>query len=96
MFGIAGRRLAESVVALFALLGFAYVPLGRKTALEHSREIFTTPAALNAWHELEAAAARLRDKLLETVMPERTAEAPLAPSGAKPDVPALPGRKHGH
>ncbi len=97
LFGIAGRRLAESVVALFALLGFAFVPLGRKTALEHTRDIFTTPAALNAWHELGAAAARLRDKLISTVMPAKTAEQPLAPTGAKPELPALPGlpaKKH--
>lgn len=87
----------ESVVALFALLGFAFVPLGRKTALEHTRDIFTTPAALNAWHELGAAATRLRDKLLTTLVPEKTAERPLAPSGARAELPALPGlpgKKH--
>jgi hypothetical protein len=99
LFGIAGRRFAESVVALFALLGFAFVPLGKKTALEHSRDIFTTPAALNAWRELGAAAARLRDTLISTVMPPKTAEQPLPPTGARPELPALPstpGKKHGH
>jgi hypothetical protein len=98
LFGIAGRRLAECVVALFALLGFAFVPLGKKTALEHSRDIFTTPAALSAWHELGAAAARLRDTLVATLLPAKTAEQPLPPMGAKPELPSLPGgpgKKHG-
>jgi hypothetical protein len=96
VFGIAGRRIAESVVALFALLGFAFVPLGKKTALEHSLDIFTTPAAKNAWEELTLATARLKDKLLTTVMPNKTAERAIEPSGAKPEVPALPGKHHGH
>jgi hypothetical protein len=86
----------ESVVALFALLGFAFVPLGRKTALEHSRDIFTTPAARNAWQELGVAAARLRDTLIATVMPTKVAEEPLEPTGAKPEVPAFPERKRAH
>lgn len=73
MFGIAGRRLAESVVALFAVLGFAFVPLGRKTALEHSRDILTTPAALNAVRELGSAVLRLRGRLMDLVIaPGRT------------------------
>lgn len=94
VFGIAGRRVAEGVVALFALLGFAFVPLGRKTALEHTLGIVTTPAALDAWRELGDATSRLRDKLLATVMPPRAAAAPLAPLGAKPELPRLSEKKH--
>jgi hypothetical protein len=63
MLGIAGRRLAEGLVALFALLGFTLVPLGQRTALEHTRDIFTTPAAVVAFRELGTAALRLRDKV---------------------------------
>jgi hypothetical protein len=96
VFGLAGRRLAEGVVALFALLGFAFVPLGKKTALEHTLDIFTTPAAHSAWQELGAAAERLRDRLITSVMPGKTAEGALEPVGAKPELPALPGKKHGH
>ena len=96
MFGIAGRRIAESVVALFALLGFAYVPLGKKTALEHTLDIFTTPAAKSAWVELTLATGRLRDKLFTTVLTAKGSEQALEPTGAKPEVPALPGKKHGH
>jgi len=94
VFGLAGRRVAEAVVALFALLGFAFVPLGRKTALEHTLGIFTTPAALDAWHELGDATSRLRDKLFSAVMPPRVATEPLAPTGAKPELPRLHEKKH--
>lgn len=87
MFGLAGRRLAEALVALFALLGFALVPLGRKTALEHTRDIFSTPAAINAFRELGSAAGRLRDKLAGTLL--------TSPAGPKPSDPeplrAAPG-----
>lgn len=91
MFGIAGRRVAEGIVALFAALGFAFVPLGRKTALEHTLGIFTTPAALDAWRELGTATARLRDTVIASVMPKapQAIEAP----GAKPELPSLPHKK---
>jgi hypothetical protein len=95
VFGIAGRRIAESVVALFALLGFAFVPLGQKTALEHTLNVFTTPAARNAWRELGGAAARLKDKVIDTVLPHATRPVNL-PVGATPEVPALPGKPHRH
>jgi hypothetical protein len=88
MFGLAGRRIAEALVALFALLGFALVPLGRKTALEHTRDVFTTPAALNAFRELGGAALRLREKLTGMLIiptappPPADAEPPQARPGA--------------
>ena len=96
VFGLAGRRIAESIVALFALLGFAFVPLGKKTALEHALDIFTTPAAQNAWLELAGATLRLKDKVLHSVLPVPGGEPATAPLGATPEVPALPtkGRKH--
>lgn len=89
MFGVAGRRLAESVVALFAVLGFAFVPLGRKTALEHSRDVLTTPAALNAFRELGSAVLRLRGRLTDLVMAEGRAEGsrPPARESARGDEP---------
>jgi hypothetical protein len=84
VFGIAGRRLAESVVALFAVLGFAFVPLGRKTALEHSRDILTTPAALNAFRELGGTVVRLRGRVMEMLMgPTSQQGEPAAPSPAR-------------
>jgi hypothetical protein len=88
MFGLAGRRVTEAVVALFALLGFALVPLGRKTALEHARDIFSTPAALNAFRELGSAAGRLREKLTFAILPAATPapESPASPA-SEPGAP---------
>jgi hypothetical protein len=88
VFGIAGRRVAEATVALFALLGFAFVPLGQKTALEHTLAIFSTPAALHAFRELGATVFRVRDRVLEAVAPSSAPQAPR--DGPKPDVPKLP------
>jgi hypothetical protein len=92
MFGLAGRRVAEALVALFALLGFALVPLGRKTALEHARDIFSTPAALNAFRELGSAAIRLREKLTGAVLTPTSPAPPNAPESA-PAGPAAPQAK---
>lgn len=93
MFGLAGRRVVEAVVALFALLGFALVPLGRKTALEHTRDVFSTPAALNAFRELGGATVRLREKLTGALLtpaappsPEGPATPPGAPQAKVPDL----------
>jgi hypothetical protein len=99
VFGLAGRRLMEAVVALFALLGFAFVPLGQKTALEHAHDIFTTPAALTAWRELAGAAERLRSKVFEmlvparSAIPERVREEPRSHAGPSSKLPALPRGK---
>jgi hypothetical protein len=88
VFGIAGRRIAEATVALFALLGFAFVPLGQKTALEHTLAIFSTPAAKAAFVELGGTVLRLRDRVIHAVAP------PVAPAppgkGPRPELPKLP------
>ena len=87
VFGIAGRRIAEALVALFALLGFAFVPLGQKTALEHSFAIFSTPAAIGAFRELGGTVLRLRNEILERVAPK------TAPKDQpKPELPKLSER----
>ena len=87
MFGIAGRRVAEALVALFALLGFAFVPLGQKTALEHTFAIFSTPPAVGAFRELAGTVLRLRDRIIEAVVP------PTAPKNQpKPEIPKLSER----
>jgi hypothetical protein len=59
-----GRRVLEIGVGIFALLGFAFVPLGKKTALEHAKAIFATEPAREARRELWEAGERLRDKML--------------------------------
>jgi hypothetical protein len=87
VFGIAGRRVAEALVALFALLGFAFVPLGQKTALEHTFAIFSTPPAVGAFRELVGTVLRLKDRVVEVV-------APAVPpkNQPKPELPKLSER----
>jgi hypothetical protein len=59
------KRLFQLVVLFFAIYAFAFVPLGRKTALEHVRAIAGTDAAHQAAHELKGGAKRLYDELRE-------------------------------
>jgi hypothetical protein len=58
--GNLGRRAIELVVLLFALLGFAFVPLGSRTGLGHVRAILETGAAGQAGRGLIEALGRLR------------------------------------
>jgi hypothetical protein len=87
VFGIAGRRIAEALVALFALLGFVFVPLGQKTAFQHTLAIFSTPPALSAFRELAGTVLQLRDKVVEAVMPTSAPK-----DQPKPEIPKLPER----
>ena len=69
VFGLSNlsRRLVESVVSLFAILGFLYVPLGRRTGFEHARAVFSTPAAAAAIDDVTATALGLRQRALDFV-----------------------------
>jgi hypothetical protein len=58
-----GRRVFELSVALFAVLGFFYVPLGKKTGFEHAKAVFSTPAAREAGAELIEASRHVKDQL---------------------------------
>jgi hypothetical protein len=87
VFGIAGRRVAEALVALFALLGFVFVPLGQKTALEHTFAIFSTPPAIGAFRELAGTVLRLKDRIVEAVVPAAVPE-----DQPKPEIPKLSER----
>jgi len=93
VFGLAGRRVAEALVALFALLGFVFVPLGEKSAFQHAVAIFSTPAAVVAFGELAGAVERLKDRVLDTVVKVRAAPE----REPRPEVPKLgerPAKKH--
>jgi hypothetical protein len=81
VFGVGGfgRRLLESIVGLFAILGFVYVPLGRHTGFEHAKAVLSTPAALRAWTELNQTALGLRERAFSFVSERLGA---TAPSGA--------------
>lgn len=60
-----GRRLVESVVGLFAILGFIYVPLGRHTGFEHAKAVLSTPAASAAIDDLTQTALSLRTRAFD-------------------------------
>jgi hypothetical protein len=91
VFGLSnlGRRLAESVVGLFAILGFVYVPLGHHTGFEHAKAVFSTPAAASAIEDLTAAAVNLRQRVADFVTARLS---PAAVSDADPTPP--PSKAH--
>jgi hypothetical protein len=59
------KRLFQGLVLFFALYAFVFLPLGKKTALEHIQAIVGTPAAQNAAEELEGGVRRLVKRLRE-------------------------------
>lgn len=73
-----GRRVLEIGVGMFALLGFAFVPLGKKTALEHVKAIVATGPAKEAGKELLEAGLKLRARVFS--------------AAAAPDAGAPPAR----
>ena len=88
--GNIGRRLFESVVGLFAILGFVYVPLGRHTGFEHARAVLSTPAASAAIDDLSRTALGLRQRAVDFVTHRAVAEAvPTAP-----ESPSQPAKAH--
>jgi hypothetical protein len=66
------KRIFQAVVLFFAIYAFAFVPLGRKTALEHIRAIVSTPAAQQAATELQGGVKRLVHRLRDEA--QRTSE----------------------
>ena len=78
-----GRRALEIGVGLFALLGFAFVPLGKKTGLEHVKAIIATEPAREAGREMLAAGEKLRAKILESLPTHSGSPASPAPSAPK-------------
>lgn len=77
VFGLShfSRRLVESVVGLFAILGFLYVPLGRHTGFDHAKAIFATPAASAAVEDLTTTALGLRQRAMDFVTARMSAPA---------------------
>jgi len=57
------KRFFQVVVVFFAIYSFVFVPLGKKTALEHVRAIFGTPAAREAAEEVKGGVTRLVRRL---------------------------------
>lgn len=87
------------MVGLFALLGFAFVPLGSKTGLEHTLAVLATPSVREAATGLMIALDKAKAKLVDAFVPNARDRLPLPlPEGKeatghaiRPVVPALPG-----
>lgn len=65
MFKLA-KTLVEAVVLLLAAYTFAFVPLGKHTALQHLQAILGTKEAQHAGRELKQAGGRVVDELLKS------------------------------
>jgi hypothetical protein len=57
------KRIFQGVVLFFALYAFVFLPLGKKSALEHIRAIWATPAAQQAASEVKGGVTRLVRRL---------------------------------
>jgi hypothetical protein len=98
--GNLGRRLLESVVGIFAILGFLYVPLGRHTGFEHAKAVLSTPAAAAAIDDLTTTALDLRQRAVDFITgrlstptgPSESAEGPK-PHTARDPRPVPPKLK---
>jgi hypothetical protein len=77
VFGTLGRRAVESVVIAFAVLGFGLVPLGSKTAFEHTLALIQTSQARDAARGLVSALGKAQDLLRRAVMPQAPDPAPV-------------------
>lgn len=76
------KRLFQGIVLFFALYAFAFMPLGKRTALEHVQAVIGSREAKQAATELQGGATRLVQKLRGI-----KAQAPL------PTAPSLPGSR---
>lgn len=94
MFGTVGRRAAESVVVVFALLGYGFVPLGSKTAFEHTVALVRTApaheAAAGFLATLEKGRALLA-RVLVSSAPDNAALPLPSAGGVVPRAPKLSG-----
>lgn len=79
------RRALESVVVLFALYAFVFVPLGQHTGLEHVRAILSTPEAERASDELKQAGSRMLAELMNFNSGAYRGEPVLPQLGVTPD-----------
>lgn len=80
MLGLLARRAIDLAVLFLALYAFAFVPLGRRTGLEHVRAILATPAARETTRDVADAVDGLRRRLLSD---------PAPPTRGSPVVPRL-------
>jgi len=90
-----GRRAIDLAVLFLALYALAFVPLGRRTGLEHLRAILRTRAARDAGRDLLEAAERLRHRLLDSDEPINARGAPVMPALPRKAPPNAAARTSG-
>lgn len=82
------------MVGLFALLGFAYVPLGAKTGLQHVSTLMQTDAVKDAAAGLATRLLEARLRVTDALAPKQLSAPLPLPSGSahgvRPAVPKLP------
>jgi hypothetical protein len=82
------KRLVNGVVFLLAALTFFIVPIGRKTAAQHSVAIFSTPPAREAASAFAGVARRISAEALVELDKLRNGPGkPREPRQAKPRPP---------
>jgi hypothetical protein len=87
-----GRRVIDWLVLGFAAYAFAFVPLGRHTALEHVKAILSTEDSARAGRELKQAGEKLAHKLLEQKLsPQKVdpVDTKALPAKGKPELPSI-------
>jgi hypothetical protein len=92
------KRIFQGLVLFFAVYAFAFVPLGKKTALEHVQAIFGSPEAHDAAEEVKGGVTRLvrrlRDSSREaTEDAERWQEEQAGHEDAEDDAAPTPPRR---
>lgn len=87
MLGNFGRKVIDVAVLFLAVYAFAFVPLGKRTGLQHLTAILHTDAARSAGRDVLSAADKLKKRLLG-----EEKEAPIRARGT-PVVPKLPRRR---
>ncbi|HLV68527.1 MAG TPA: hypothetical protein VKY73_22075 [Polyangiaceae bacterium] len=90
-----GRRAVELVIVLFAILGFAFVPLGGKTGLEHALFLARSQPARQLATGLLAALSRAVDRAQENFRPRPVDDSepvpvPTGENAVEPVPPPLP------
>lgn len=82
VFRALGRRVVESLVTLFAVLGFCCVPLGSKTGLQHTLTLAGTRPVREATTGVLSALTHVRTLIVTTLLEEAEGAEPLPiPSG---------------
>jgi hypothetical protein len=86
--GLFGKRAIDLAVLFLALYAFAFLPLGKRTGLEHVRAILRTRPARDAGHELGKAVEHLRARLMGGDEPVPGRGVPVVPKLPRPSTPA--------